>query len=337
MNSISIPLAVKMGRADALPEFIRLAKEAGMDIHAPDASGKTPLHIACMRSDDRSIEILLKHGANPNTPDGNGAMPLHIACQTGNIKCIKLLIDNGADVNLRDLRFQELPIHACYNGGAAHRFVSIRHLIEAGSEVNAKDRHHQTPLHYECNDDDTELVKIMLAAGADPNMPDVNKKTPLHLAIEDQKDIIATILLNAGANIHAKDIHGRSPLVSCIERRHPQLLEHMLELGMPRPMKTDLGYPLIDEVLSKRNKGVKDAQMILTLMDFMDMKPSDKIGGKSLMSRFYDTQARDLIKQAIRQERSETMAGSIENAMGDTASEDMDEAPSRSASASPSL
>jgi predicted DsbA family dithiol-disulfide isomerase len=102
-------------------------------------------------------------------------------------------------------------------------------------------------------------------------------------------------------------------------------------------MKTDLGYPLIDEVLSKRGKGVDDAQMVIKIMEYMGEKVDYKINGKSIVGRFSTQKARDLIKQAIRQERSEKLAGSITDAMGDPASEDEREKPKRSASAGLSL
>jgi ankyrin repeat protein len=69
-------------------------------------------------------------------------------------------------VNARsDNDFAVLPLHSAVAGG--HGDVAAL-LIEAGADVNARQRHGWTPLHGAAQNGAIETVERLLAAGADP-------------------------------------------------------------------------------------------------------------------------------------------------------------------------
>ena len=58
---------------------------------------------AAYQGDALSVDLLLKHGANPNTKDDAGLSPLHWAVVRGNRVCIRKLIEAGADISAKDV------------------------------------------------------------------------------------------------------------------------------------------------------------------------------------------------------------------------------------------
>ena len=49
----------------------------------------------------------------------------------------------------------------------------VRLLLDRGAKVNARDRHHMTPLLYACQACQTGLAELLVSADADVNVKDV--------------------------------------------------------------------------------------------------------------------------------------------------------------------
>ena len=63
--------------------------------------GVTVLHIASKKNNEPEIiDLLVKSGANVNAQDAEGFTPLHMAAIHGNLKTVKKLVDLKADVNI---------------------------------------------------------------------------------------------------------------------------------------------------------------------------------------------------------------------------------------------
>lgn len=69
------------------------------------------LHIAAMRGDRRSAELLLQAGVDINQQGDMGCTPLHYATKLGNKDVADLLIDHGASTTIRD-EFRKLPLES---------------------------------------------------------------------------------------------------------------------------------------------------------------------------------------------------------------------------------
>jgi len=98
-------------------------------------------------------------------------------------------------------------------------------LIDTGTDINAKDNHGNTILHYICRStfkgqsksNFTMFVRMLLANGADPNIPNANFKTPLMEACLESVGIeCIKILLEKITNINARDARGFMALTYCI-------------------------------------------------------------------------------------------------------------------------
>ena len=75
-----------------------------MHIDTPDLRGMTPLHDAAVAGCIRSVEVLLKHGADLTVSDNNGQTSLHKAAKAGALDCVALLMKSGGDLLKKDDR-----------------------------------------------------------------------------------------------------------------------------------------------------------------------------------------------------------------------------------------
>ena len=59
----------------------------------------TPLHLACLEGNTRTVSLLLLKGADVSRKDQlSGSLPLHLAAKSGNKSTVELLLENGSDV-----------------------------------------------------------------------------------------------------------------------------------------------------------------------------------------------------------------------------------------------
>eukprot|EP01095_Lingulamoeba_sp_RSL-Kostka_P003063 TRINITY_DN13976_c0_g1_i1.p1 TRINITY_DN13976_c0_g1~~TRINITY_DN13976_c0_g1_i1.p1 ORF type:complete len:219 (-),score=43.26 TRINITY_DN13976_c0_g1_i1:333-989(-) len=75
-----------------------------IDINSTDRMMYTTLARACVKNDNRAIEILLKHRADPSIPNKFGKTTLHICAKNFNYIGIQLILtDETIDFNKKDI------------------------------------------------------------------------------------------------------------------------------------------------------------------------------------------------------------------------------------------
>ena len=125
------------------------------------------------------------------------------------IATAKLLIEAGADVNVKDKKGNTLLHLDRYDPNVT------KLLIDAGLDVNAKNYEGMTPLfciadHDTSGDKDyVESAKLLIEAGADVNAQNKKGQTPLHLCLDEN---LAKLFIEAGADVNAKDHNGNTRL-----------------------------------------------------------------------------------------------------------------------------
>jgi uncharacterized protein len=104
----------------------------------------------------------------------------------------------------------------------------IRHLIEIGVGVNAKDRCAWTPLHFAVRTKSGPVVKMLIDAGAEPNHMNDDGLTPLHQSFLRRTHDLEMIeaLLRAGADPDYRGSASRKFLatVACTDKPEVQAL-----------------------------------------------------------------------------------------------------------------
>ncbi|TRZ01342.1 hypothetical protein DNTS_031865 [Danionella cerebrum] len=164
-------------------ELIAVLSSGMVDVDVCDKMGFTPLMVAAQKGFSRFVEILVKHGADLNKRDSTGRDCLMQACYAGHLDTVKCLRDYGCSWESRDTDGCT-PLHwavdvldtvclwtplmrtSVVSGNTAVATV----LLQAGAEVNIRDRAGKTPLMVAVLNDHTDLVKLLLENGADHNM-----------------------------------------------------------------------------------------------------------------------------------------------------------------------
>ncbi|RAL10146.1 ankyrin repeat domain-containing protein [Aspergillus homomorphus CBS 101889] len=135
-------------------------------------TAQTALHIAVKVKDaERTLEVLLKNGADANIRDSVGQTPLHVALVGMDREVMaKLLIDHGVDVNAKDEEHRTpLLLFLQTVGAIAHELRSQGQAELLLSDLDGQASWERT-------------VELLLDAGADPQTECKNKVSPLSFA-----------------------------------------------------------------------------------------------------------------------------------------------------------
>lgn len=206
--------AVRLGH-DAIA---MLLIEAMADIESPIQNFPTMLHLAVALKSVPITKYLLQAGADPNSAKKSrfgGSKPLHIAAVSGNEAIMQLLLDAGADI-MGTGKVGKTALHSLCERSFLGEAIPF--LLNAGVEINAQDELGRTALHMFCHRSSPSklgtkegTLRKLLEAGPDLEIKDKAEKTALHYAVANI-DTITDLLIDAGANIEAKGPMNQTPL-----------------------------------------------------------------------------------------------------------------------------
>ena len=191
--------AVQNGEVKSVQQLIK----NGADVNIKDKDGKTPLHYAAYNENFKIVKLLVKNGANVNA-EYYGATPLYFATLKNNAKIMKYLIKKGADVNTKLDNLSALLSSSmnCYKEAIE---VLMKNKAEMLAENVGLTPIEAVALSYSSNcslNKKEEILKIMIKYGADINMTNpyiTSKYTALDAAVSNGYSDVENLLIKLGA------------------------------------------------------------------------------------------------------------------------------------------
>lgn len=214
-NSTDQP--VHRAAAEDFEELMRLLENQPDLRDKPGWFGRLPLHAASSAGNDRSVEILLGHGADPNAEERlHHDTPLILAVESDSAECVKLLLEARADPNKPGRRGQT-PIFVA-------RSLAVLHLlVDAGAKPEIVDANGDSPFQ-NCASyiGSFDVLRFWIERNVNLNAEPTVGWPPLHgivggglperLVSEVQRVKILNLLLDHGASIDLKDKTGLTAL-----------------------------------------------------------------------------------------------------------------------------
>ena len=113
-------------------------------------------------------------------------------------------------------------------------------LLEAGADLEARDKNHRTPLLSAVANAHGDQVIHLVERGADVNakIPNSHHEFPgwsvLHFVAPAQNSLpVVRFLVEAGADPHAGDVIGNTPVAGAVQLDRTQVVEYLRNLDEP--------------------------------------------------------------------------------------------------------
>jgi ankyrin repeat protein len=157
------------------------------ELDAPEAAALGDLDrlTALLDADPSLVDV--------RTPDGFTL--LHLAAFFAGVDAVALLLARGADVDARGAGW--MTGTALHSAASARDAASVRALLDAGADPNARQSTGYTPLHSAAHNGDAASVRALLSAGADPSLTTDDGKGARAFAAESGDEATIGLLTSA--------------------------------------------------------------------------------------------------------------------------------------------
>ncbi|KAI1098464.1 ankyrin repeat-containing domain protein [Jackrogersella minutella] len=199
--------------------IIDMLLEYGSDANVKNREGHTPLFEAVQSTRLEIVTSLLDHGANPNLPGPKHMYELWPAA--GLPRILELLLARGADPK-KSPGVMELAT-------SINNKDSVRVLLKAGVDPNAKKDGIYTPLCSSIRDNRADIFELLLANGADPNVP--SAEYPAFKCVTHYRTQYLAPLVAAGADLNSP----KGILETAVHCKNVEALYWLLDTGKVSP------------------------------------------------------------------------------------------------------
>jgi uncharacterized protein len=243
--------------------------------------GSTPLHQAVRQNDLKTVDTLIKRGADVKAATRYGVTPIGLAALNGNASIVRRLLDAGADPNTASPGGETALMTAARTGNSE----AVTLLLDRRADVNAADpTRAQTALMWAVTENHPDVVKLLVARGAKVNAQTTIKAprgeyvaaraggasgqgiirqralptkdggmTPLLFAVRDGNVAMTRLLLELGADINQASGNHTSPMLIALLNGQVALATELLERGADANLTDDYHRGALFAAIELRN------------------------------------------------------------------------------------
>jgi ankyrin repeat protein len=185
------------------------------------------------------VKTLLESGADVNAWRSLGShdhTPLMYAVYMGHFELAKILIEAGADINAAHSTDHTVLYHALESPQLRTEVIQL--LVDAGVNMD------HTPLIWAIKNNSSKVPEIMpmlIEAGADVNARDKFSTTALILVVKYRKKQLVDTLLCSGAEINAADGSGSTALAWAVTKKDIKMVKQLIDVGADLEMADNWG------------------------------------------------------------------------------------------------
>lgn len=220
-------LAASLHRLDVLDPLVRLA---GADPNQRSKEdGWSALHAAVLSKSPalarEMVGELLRLGADVNLANTDGDTPLMMACLEDLPEVVSDLLARGGNPESVSLVDGYAPLHAAAQHDSAG---SIRRLLQAGANANARTTDADTPLMIAVVHRSLEAVEELLRVGGakvDVNAEKADGSTAAEMVAAMGSREMALLLARSGADLAKRNSYGRTARQTATDHGHDGLFD----------------------------------------------------------------------------------------------------------------
>uniref|UniRef100_A0A2C9K8K5 SOCS box domain-containing protein n=1 Tax=Biomphalaria glabrata TaxID=6526 RepID=A0A2C9K8K5_BIOGL len=250
--------------------------KAGADVNKMDGENWTPLYQAASAGDFEMCKFLLANGASVNLVTKKGSSVLHAAVYGGNkdivklcldagcsvnavdingqhallasvasrcnLEIIELLLEAGSDVNIRNTITKQTALHEAI---CQHYSLAAHLLIDKGSNLDALNSEHKSPLYLACWRGLTEIVSYMLSKSGCSTSCIYPNALPIHAAATQGRAGIIQLLAEHGCDINQMNEKGETPIMAALGEDSQTAVRALLQCGCDLELQYKLKCPQI--------------------------------------------------------------------------------------------
>lgn len=203
--------------------WVGLALAAGAPAAAPDPSER---YYQAIRNDDLGALRNLVKAGGIDARDRRETTPLMYAAAFGSAESVRILVDAGADVNARNA-FAATALMWAVNDPA-----KVKLLVSKGADVNARSKQGRTPLLIAATSGGSfDVVKFLLDSGARATAVDEMRQTALHAAACGDDTRVIRLLIAQGLDVNAADAVGFTPLMYAAANGNAVIVRDLIARG----------------------------------------------------------------------------------------------------------
>ena len=230
---------------------ILTSEESIINVAANTAEGVCALH-ACASS--KTVNFLLKRGADVRVRKRNNDQPLHVQCYAKNLKAIQYLLEAGADVNSRG-DCGNSPLHLAVSA------AKISQISPPPTTTIDNENRFQTDESNMGRTEEEEVEEDEEEEGEnDANDEDVENS-------DDARARIVMELISRGADVHAKNDNAQTPLLLLSNTRENASVAELLFKVQNRgqsareEIREELARLKLHEAIALRGENLHTARM----------------------------------------------------------------------------